>query len=104
MTANTARKWISSTGIALAAVLGIGCSDDPPDGEELFNDFCAECHGINNAGTTAANPVPVNLATVQAIKDAIELIPAMSGRSDLDSLSTEEIQAIADYIPTTPNP
>ncbi len=98
----TAYRMIGTGSIVLVTLLSIGCSDDPPDGKELYNDFCARCHGINNAGTE--NAPPVQIATFQAIRNAIDFESAMFNATDLGTLSRGEITAIADYIRTISPP
>lgn len=98
----TTYRTIGTGSVVLAMLLSIGCSDDPPDGKKLYNDFCAtSCHGINNAGTE--NVPPVQTASFRAIRDAIDLVSEMF-TLDQANLSRGEITAIADYIRTIPPP
>jgi len=99
---NTAGKLPTLCCLTLVALLSIGCSDSGPDGKDFYEDFCASgCHGVDNLGikTASLSTGPVNVPTTQEIKIAIRDIPAMN-RTDLTTLRTGEITAIAIYIPS----
>jgi len=99
---NTAQRWLATSSLLLATVLSVGCgSNDAPNGKDLYIDFCTEsCHGIDNVGTV--NVPPVQVATFQAIRNALDFEPTMNNIPELDTLSSSEIRAIADYIPSPP--
>jgi PKD repeat protein len=67
-----------------------------PDGNALFTQKCSTCHGADALGGTLAK-ISIVGKTAQEITDAIMSVPNMSS---LNNLTTDEIQAIADYLAT----
>lgn len=52
------RKAISYVTMALVAcVVGIGCGSQQPDGDQLFAENCARCHGEIADGTNMGPPL-----------------------------------------------
>jgi len=81
----------TSTGSRSLSVSGGGIA---PDGQALFMQKCSTCHGDDALGGTLAN-ISIVGKTAQEITDAIMSVPNMSS---LNSLTAEEIQAIADFL------
>lgn len=82
----------TSSGSQNLSVTGSG----PPNGQALFIQKCSTCHGTDALGGTLAN-ISIVGKTAQQIMDAIASIPNMKS---LDTLTSEEIQAISDYLAT----
>ncbi len=68
----------------------------PPDGQALFTQKCSTCHGTDALGGTIAKISIVGRTALQ-ITDAIASVVNMRS---LNTLTAEEIQAIADYLAT----
>lgn len=68
----------------------------PPDGQALFIQKCSTCHGTDALGGTIAR-ISIVGRTAQQITDAIASVINMRS---LNTLTAEEIQAIADYLAT----
>ena len=103
---NNTHKIVYCIVLLALVTLFSGCADDnEPDGQDLYVDFCADCHGLNNEGTlTPANGLAFSVPAVIdqtefGIIQAIIDVGAMN-RPDLETLTTNEIRAIAEYIPT----
>lgn len=101
---NNTRKTVYCIALLTIVTLFSGCADDnEPDGQDLYVDFCATCHGTNNEGTLAFldnNSIPpVIEQTEVGIVDALIDIGQMDTPL-LNTLTLDEIRAIAFYLPT----
>jgi DNA-binding beta-propeller fold protein YncE/cytochrome c553 len=74
-----------------------------PDAAALFKDNCAECHGANRLGAIGPALLPENLRRLRKNK-AIQAIatgrPAVQMPAFGETLSAEEIKALADFVYT----
>ena len=101
---NNNRKRLYCIVFLTLVTLLSGCADDNnPDGQDLYVDFCAVCHGLNNEGTLAfldPNSIPpVIEQTEVGIVNALFDTPQMDTPL-LNTLTLDEIRAIAFYLPT----
>ena len=89
--------------IVLAVLIAVGCSDrlEGKFGEELFQDGCAQCHGVDLSGGTGPDIGPGSNADVglsdQQIGDVIRVgpgaMPGFGGR-----LTDGQIDSLVEYL------
>ena len=84
----------------VGAVAGTGvAAEKPTDGKSIFATSCGSCHALSDAGTTGA--VGPNLDESRPSKDlVVDRVTNGQGAmpSFKDSLDTQQIQAVADYV------
>ncbi len=91
---------IKDVAVYVGAVAGTGVvAEQPTDGKSIFTTTCGSCHTLADAGTTGT--VGPNLDDSQPPKDlVVDRVTNGQGAmpSFKDSLDSEQIEAVADYV------
>ena len=77
---------------SLAVSTPIAATPNVPDGEAIFQQNCAACHGPDASGRLGPD---IRLASIDDITAAIERVPMMLA---MRILGANEIRAAADYL------
>lgn len=91
--------------LAASFLAAMGAAQSAPDGEALFKQHCAACHGSERLGGMGPALLPGNLKRLRKNKavDAIANgLPATQMPAFGATLKTDQIAALADYIYTKP--
>ncbi len=87
--------------LGYAQTLPPDCEGFPPppdeDGAALYAANCAVCHGANAEGNIGPN---IQGEDAEEIEEAIMNVPLMASQPNLQALTDEEIEAIADFLAT----
>ena len=95
--------------LSVSVLLLFGCHDDPPDGAQVYEDYCALCHGQNGEGYLAdranalANPEFLASADTRFLDESTRYgRPGTSMSAWIEDeggpLTSEEIEAAVAYI------
>jgi mono/diheme cytochrome c family protein len=107
------KKIILSMGISLFVLATVASARGADEGKRLYEQKCRLCHGVNGNGdgpaAAAFSPPPADFATSSFWKDydqksIAEIIQEGRGRMPAFHLTSDEVQAIIDYMSQTFKP